>query len=559
MLYDLDGFKNAVARPTTPDDITMVVGVRLHAENPWVLERVALLKEYYEPAPTILVVDLGSADPFADRLASACAASGLSYLRCDDDGTYSQARARNFGALHARTQLLFFNDIDCLGKRDLFAGLADLATAMGMGGRFDEMINLPVYHLSANTTAATLSGGTAPRVASAIAKAFASAAYSPRGEQTVFTAPYSNLFLCHRAFFNMTGGYNESFRGHGSEDFEYLLRFAKISGQFPMPKAVATDRYGPITGEFYEDRKTYQGYRRLFELMSFQAETSGLRMAHLHHEKPTQDRWIANRDSDGARFRANVKPILQSDRALLDCDWLPRKHKALALILGDVDIERLLVLRLSGYRISAVGVDELRDAGAATEILLHHAPDALVVFGEDGDSTPAAKIVAEADDRGLEVINVTEGDVPESYCYRSNRHRDGERDGERVAQIPSSLEQALARELSEELTGTGREYDPDDASTILRENSFFRDGKCYWFRFDGSFSTERASISCPVAPDSYAAGRLSLGLPGVVVRRDPEHGTSLTRLVRKFRKNPHLFLADSRLAPLRWLAHHVVR
>ena len=277
-------------------------------------------------------------------------------------------------------------------------------------------------------------------------------------------------------------------------------------------------------------------------------------MAHLHHEKPAQDSWIANRDSDGARFRAHVKPMLEGGRALLDCDWLPRQRKALAVMSGDTDIERLLVLRLSGYRVSAVGVDDLRDDGAAAEILQQRAPDALVVFGEDG-AAAAAKIVAEAESRGLEVIRVTAGDVPESYCYRSNRENGDATD----PQISSSVEAALAAELGRKLAETGGTYDIADTSSKLGEYSFFRNGKCYWFRFDESFSTERASISCEVAPDSYAAGRLSLGLPGVVVRRDSERGVSVTRLVRKFRKNPHLFLADSRLAPLRWLAHHVVR
>lgn len=50
--------------------------------------------------------------------------------------------------------------------------------------------------------------------------------------------------------FDISGGYCDEFRGHGSEDFEFLIRLAKLTIDIPAPKGIEKDFYGPLKTSF---------------------------------------------------------------------------------------------------------------------------------------------------------------------------------------------------------------------------------------------------------------------------------------------------------------------
>ena len=184
-----------------------------------------MLAAHYDPQPNILIVDLGSQELWQKKLASVCESSGFSYHHFADQGTFSAARARNLGAEEAATELLFFMDIDCFGETDLFARMISLANAVNLGGCFDQIVNLPLYHLTESTTKQFCEMSRAER-SPFLCGAMARAAVCRPSQIVDYIDPCSNMFLCHRSFFALCGGFSETFRGHGSEDFEFLLRFA---------------------------------------------------------------------------------------------------------------------------------------------------------------------------------------------------------------------------------------------------------------------------------------------------------------------------------------------
>src|SRR5690606_38952920 len=179
----------------TADDITLVVCLRAHPNNPWVLDRLMWLKGYYEPAPKILIVDFGSTGAYQEAVASACAQNGYTLAYVPDEGVYSAALARNAALSHVETDYIFFCDIDFLCSRDVFSTLARCATAAFSGGAIDPIIDLPAYHLSEDTSSA-ISKITDPRLRSQALDQVAYASIFERyGDSVEFIAPYSNIFL----------------------------------------------------------------------------------------------------------------------------------------------------------------------------------------------------------------------------------------------------------------------------------------------------------------------------------------------------------------------------
>ncbi|HEU5073647.1 MAG TPA: glycosyltransferase, partial [Polyangiaceae bacterium] len=296
MLYDLDSFARLCDRRYSVADLTLIVAVRCHEENPWVPKRLIHLGRYYDPMPRVILVDFGSTEPYAAELRRISAEAGFEYVFEADHDTFSLARARNIGAHLAQSELLFFSDVDCFGERNLFQRLVEQANTIELGACFDQIIDLPVHHLSESASEGFFAAPDPDSASRDLARNMARSLHAARDTVAEYVDPSSNFFLCHRRYYDLVGGFNENFRGHGSEDFEFQLRYALIAGQFPMPASAGEDHYGVTRDAFYKE-KQYKGFRRLGELMAFQSLAAGLRIAHLWHPRPrATDSWYRNND-----------------------------------------------------------------------------------------------------------------------------------------------------------------------------------------------------------------------------------------------------------------------
>lgn len=403
----------------TIDDVTMIVGVRAHEQNLWVLERLEILVAHYQPQPKVIVVDFGSQAPYRHRIAEVCTQEDMRYLYVDDTGVFSAASARNHGASAATTELLFFNDIDCFGEADLIGRSLQLANAISLGTDTKQMINLPAYHLGVERSADILTDKTAGQRAHKLSEAFAAASYAARSEVADFVAGYSNVFLVQREFFSLTGGFNESFRGHGSEDFEYLLRFAWISQRFPMPEELLADRYAPNNPSYYDKGKSYLGFRRLFELMAFQAESAGLRVAHLDHPKSASDSWIRKNDWHHSKFDTQVKGLTSAPENVFSYDWLPRSKTALVATRGQ-DARLALSLRCQGYRLEAVQLDSKEDLAQAIARVKAGEVDAIASLEAEQSGQIFMMVAKESETERIE-LTTSEGRGFKEDCYAAAR------------------------------------------------------------------------------------------------------------------------------------------
>lgn len=415
MLHELRAFRHACARELRIDDLTVVLAIRLHARNPWTLERLEAVRGHYSPLPKVLVVDFGSEPGFAEQVARTSKEAGFHYVYVDDRGTFSLAKARNAGAAHADTPLLFFNDVDCFAEARFFDRLIEHAQAIEMGAYLDQVINVPVYHLEEQVSAEIWSADDACERSRRIARTMTRQVYAANAPYS-YVDPSSNFFLIRRDFFDLVGGYNESFRGHGSEDFEFFLRLAHFTTQFPLPKEPARDIYSPVHEEFYA-HKEYRGFRRYCELMALQAETAGLRICHLYHPRGN-DSWYQEADRGKRRLVAQVQPFLEQPAKLLDYDWMPRRKNLLVLLKHLPQYQYFLPLRLAGYRLSACLVGEPGELERAAERLGRGEFDAVAVFNPYMNSHRELQpLVDLARARHIPLLVTDRGMLPESWFY----------------------------------------------------------------------------------------------------------------------------------------------
>ncbi|MFK7850560.1 MAG: glycosyltransferase [Akkermansiaceae bacterium] len=333
-------------------DITAIVSIRAHEENAWILERLQKLGNYYDPAPLFVIVDFGSNSHFTEKISEICSENGFTYLHVEDQGVFSLSAARNAGFSKSKSDLVYFTDIDFFSEPDHFLRLAEYATRHNFGIVRDIVLNIPAYHLNEDHSREFLKLSGKQHL-SYLSQLAVNCAENALGDSCEFVAPYSNNFLCTRTFFNLSGGYDTGFRGHGSEDFELMVRFGLHKKAVKFPKGVMKNMYSPSRKSFFGPR-SYAGFRRLAEVDSFRAESSGFKSFHLWHPIRKNCSWRRNNDWRRSKLKNSLSKLLNDSLALLKTDYLDRDKIALCVCTKAEHAEYLLPLRDIGYRIEVV-------------------------------------------------------------------------------------------------------------------------------------------------------------------------------------------------------------
>lgn len=332
----------------TLQSLTVVIGVRIHEHNLWLLNRLSLLRQHYSSLPAVIVSDFGSSQPYAEELKILCHNHGFSLHRVEDFGTYSHAICRNSGALQANTSHLFFMDPDFIGDSHFFEKLLDTANSLDMADVMDTILPVPVYHMGEAATNQCLARSPGEALSDLLRRIGAMGLRAEKGNGIEFVAPYSNNFLCSKQFFMLSGGYNAHFRGHGSEDFEFLLRCCVISGQLPLPEDILRDCFGPLHEECLDSPKQWRGFRSLLEALTFPAESAGLKMFHLWHPVDDHGSWRRENDWKRKKFQKEATFVAGDRTQLIDCNWLQPERKILVLLCHAAQVGFFLPLRLTG-------------------------------------------------------------------------------------------------------------------------------------------------------------------------------------------------------------------
>lgn len=404
--------------PIGASDISMVLCVRSHDANPWVIDRIALMGEYYAPAPKIIIVDFGSPASHAARIRAVCEEKGYSYVPVDDTGVFSLSTARNAGFAAADTPFIYFADPDFFSERDHFGRLVDIINTIEATETFDLVLNIPAFHLNEEKTrdffARTDMDERSKYLGRLSFYSYFENFDQPAGQ---FVAPYSNVFLIGSKLFSYLGGYDSSFRGHGSEDFEFLLRYGHYAKHLPMPDEPAEDRFGPGRAAFFQ-QKTYSGFRRLFEALALPAESLGLKTFHLWHPKDKASDWYRNNDWKRSRFAEATAVYVGRDERLLGVDFLPRAGKLACICKNPHHWGYFVPLRLAGFELVPVFGETDEDIAALTAGLAEGTFAGIAVFNPYMKShSRFADAVSLARKLGRDVVVIERGALPNTVYY----------------------------------------------------------------------------------------------------------------------------------------------
>ena len=398
------------------DNITAIICIRAHKNNPWVLDRLRLLAGYYQPTPRFLIIDFGSPQSHSEIIKSVCELQEFTYHRIDDTGLFSLSIARNEGASRATTDLLYFTDIDFVSPPEHFGDLARYANEHDFSVIRDVVLNLPAYHLTETRTSEFTEIDLKSR-SRHLAQLGALAMERPKGEIADFIAPYSNNFLCTRDFFMMTGGYDSVFRGHGSEDFELMIRFALYTRNVELPTNITADCQSPARDRFFKPRP-YLGFRRLGEAISFRAEIHGLKVFHLWHPRSINDPWHSFNDLKRNTFRASVAKYLEIPANLASVDYLSRSHKALCVCKDAEHYGYFLPFRALGYELNIIPDDSDNQIENAKQRIESGEIDLFLIFNPYMKSHARFQALYQlAKESGVQVVVVERGALPSSIYY----------------------------------------------------------------------------------------------------------------------------------------------
>lgn len=206
------------------------------------------------------------------------------------DALPNLALLRNIAAHAAGAGVLVFLDADIEPDVKLFRSLAD-QVRKGV-----PLAMAPCIYLSQQGTQALAQGtGVEIIIQSALE-------YSPINV-THWALPSSVMALQQSDFFAL-GGFFEGFRGHGYEDFDFMIRFALAKHMIKPSQSLLIDRT-------YRAPLLAEGFRAELGVLCLANLLLGNVAVHLFHERDNEDAYYVQRNANAQLFRQRISMLLE--------------------------------------------------------------------------------------------------------------------------------------------------------------------------------------------------------------------------------------------------------
>jgi len=401
--------------PVTHKDITYCLCIRISEVTPWILERLEFCLSYYSPQPEINVVDFGSEDLFAEKIRKICEKYGANYIFENDKEEFSLARARNIAVNNVKTKYFLLSDIDFVFDKNIFADLAKDAERLKMHVYPKRFLTMPICHLEEDETNRFWNSNQKENIIRELDYFVSRAEY---GKDIEFYTSYSNVFFMSKELFTLVGGYCDKFRGHGSEDFDLMLRIGLICSDLPKPEHLNKDFYGPLKDSFWGD-KYYSGFRRYIEAVMFNNENLGYKAYHLWHPKPqNKGYWTNNNDWKREKFNEVISAYIEKEEKVLEADYLVKDKTCLCLMNDYKNWRYFLPLKYLGYSLKVLSRNNLEEIVEGYKLISEGKVDFICIFNPYMKSHKKYKDLFDfAKKNGVDVSVIERGGLPNSIYY----------------------------------------------------------------------------------------------------------------------------------------------
>ncbi|GGO79567.1 hypothetical protein GCM10011348_14170 [Marinobacterium nitratireducens] len=261
----------------TVHQASIVIPIRARKVTDDSLQRLHRLLETIPASFETIVVDDGSPKKVSAQLQTITAqrADACFYRLNTRWRRFSLARSRNRGARLASTPVVIFHDVDFIGMPAMYARIAEEIQLRELSKRPERFFCIPIGFLTEDATERFLQDLPGNQKLDRWSSELATPASSGLLQHFV---KGSSCIVMNRDDLIAIGGHDETYDGHGAEDFELLHRLGERYpiGEKPQDYSLNTGS-GPITA--------YRGFRAYFALYGEQVLEHGVTLVHLYHPK----------------------------------------------------------------------------------------------------------------------------------------------------------------------------------------------------------------------------------------------------------------------------------
>lgn len=283
---------------------TIIVPIRVNRRSKDALIRLQRLLSFIPDCFEVVVVDDGSTRPRKNEISLLVMdrpQSRYLYLPTQMQ-RFSLARARNRGAAYARSDVVLFHDLDFMGSTQTYLQIADVIRNKLAYAVKHHFFCVPVAFLTETGTQHYLQY--LPCSSNATNWQFYQAA--ERDGEVKFLVQGSSCIVVRKDYFLEIGGHDESYDGHGAEDFELLHR---LSSNYLIATRPADYPLNTGSGKISE----YRGFRAFFALYGQDCVRSECVLIHLYHPKRKESGYYQHE-----RNFAKLKSLMVDDASRAD-------------------------------------------------------------------------------------------------------------------------------------------------------------------------------------------------------------------------------------------------
>lgn len=285
--------------------LTVVMPVRVSSDREDIIDRLeyALLDSRIpRDEVTFLVVDDGSGEREREALLSRCNELRFAYLGLDTQlEPFSIARARNYGAMHAGSKYILFQDVDLMTYDGFYEQLLREIEAQRLQQDVTRFLMFGVVYLTEEATRAFLEMPSEGR-----RQRFLQAAYEDDRRYVEKISTGTSVVLMNREYYLARGGNDEDFREWGFDDHEFICRCALRARQFAAPREFLMD---------YRNFRTideYRGWRSVYRLFGDMTFMKGLALFHAWHDLDLGSDYARGRDRNEQLFHRKLERFLET-------------------------------------------------------------------------------------------------------------------------------------------------------------------------------------------------------------------------------------------------------
>ncbi|MBB3149757.1 putative glycosyltransferase involved in capsule biosynthesis [Phyllobacterium trifolii] len=276
--------------------ITLVIPIRLTQSRLDLLDRLYNYK-YDTDLPDnldLVIVDDGSR-PELFKKVEQLGSNQITILRTSakPHQDFNLARARNYGAQHAKGKFVFFLDADLVPYPGFFKSIQREIALSQMDKHVDRFLMCPVIYLT--DMAFDLHEKMPPEFRRQF---FISAMLANDTNLIEKFSSGTSAIVIEKKYYLSRGGQDEQFNGWGYEDYEFANRLIRRNRQFPLPSDWLS-----MAGNFMTIRK-YSGWKAIYRLYGDWLSNKGIYLFHTPH--PIEKRYHHNKDQNLALLKSRM-------------------------------------------------------------------------------------------------------------------------------------------------------------------------------------------------------------------------------------------------------------